>query len=130
MKSLVFSLLIALVVLAFGTEANAQQRKPSYQPAKPTLSPYLFLTRPQVGYFPNYHTFVEPMRNQTRVNQIQQTQITGLNQQVQEQQQLQKSLQRPAAAAPTGHGSVYGNVSHYYSSGPASGGNRQGRPSR
>lgn len=124
MKPSLFGLLVVISFVFLGAEASAQHKAPSYQPAKPTLSPYLFLTRPQVGFFPNYHTFVEPYRAQTQINQIQQTQISGLNKQ---QQQMQQQMVRPAAVAPTGHSSVYGNMSHYYSSNPAGSGGNRGR---
>ncbi|MCC7087136.1 MAG: hypothetical protein IT427_19210 [Pirellulales bacterium] len=128
MKNRCIGLLVMLSILITGKALFAQQKAPSYRSAKPTLSPYLFLTRPQVGFFPNYHTFVEPYRNQTQINQIQQTQISNLNQEVQQQNTLQN---KPAAVAPTGHSSVYGNLSHYYSANPGSGsGNRQSKPTR
>lgn len=129
MRIILFGFAVVLSTVICADSAFAQERKPSYQPAKPTLSPYLYLTRPQAGFFPNYHTFVEPLRTQTQINQIQQTQISGLDKQL--QQQKKSTLTRPTSVAPTGHSSVYGSHSHYYSSSPNSvGGNRQGRGGR
>lgn len=130
MRKLIAAMLAMVVMHQCANFAEAQQKTPSYQSPKPTLSPYLYLTRPQIGFFPNYHTFVEPTYNQTRVNQIQQTQITGLNQQTEQLQKDQKSLMyKPANVAPTGHASIYGSTSHYYSTGSGAaggGGGRQG----
>jgi hypothetical protein len=131
MKNAIVGMLIVLGSIVSARVASAQQKVPSYQSAKPTLSPYLYLTRPQIGFFPNYQTFVQPTYQQTRTNQIQQTQITNLNQQTEQLQKEQKSLQnKPAAVAPTGHASIYGSTSHYYSTGSSSGGGRQGGPKR
>jgi len=88
---------------------------PSYRPASPTLSPYLYLTRPNAGPFPNYQTFVQPLEAQRQTNQIAQQQIIQLQQ---NQQQIQQTQQQQFALtlSPTGVGSTFNNVSHYYAS--------------
>jgi hypothetical protein len=114
-KLLVVTLLLS--GLSIAGEVQAQQQVPSYQPTKPTLSPYLYLTRPDFGPFPNYQTYVEPYKNQQQFNLNQQTQITQLQQgQQQQQQQSQQSQFAPAQVAPTGVSATTGNLSHYYPS--------------
>src|SRR5262245_60119038 len=90
---------LMLAWLSIAAAAHAQQQVPSYSPARPTLSPYLYLTRPDVGPFPNYQTFVQPLKNQIQTNQVQQQQIQLLQQ---SQQQLQQQQYGAANVAPTG----------------------------
>lgn len=123
MRSIALGFFVAMGLVLLAQSAEAQQRMPPFQPSKPALSPYLYLTRPQFGYFPNYQTFVEPYRIQERTNNINQTQINRLNREVQQQQTTLR--QQLAPVAPTGTASVYGHTSHYYSSSPT-GGSRQG----
>jgi hypothetical protein len=103
-----------LAMLAARSDVQAQQQVPSYRPNSPTLSPYLYLTRPNAGPFPNYQTFVQPLENQRTTNQMAQQQLIQLQQ---NQQQLEQTQQQEFAPtlAPTGVGSVYNNTSHYYS---------------
>ena len=116
-----------LACLSIAGAVRAQQQMPSYQPSRPALSPYLYLTRPDFGPFPNYQTYVEPYKNQQQANLIQQTQITQLQQgQQQQQQQLQQTQPEqqfaPANVAPTGvSAATNGNLSHYYPSSNSAG---------
>jgi hypothetical protein len=135
MRLLTFCLTSTLALLSALSTVQAQSQVGSYQPSRPTLSPYLYLTRPQAGPFPNYQTFVEPARNQQQFNQAQQTQVTQLQTQVQQQQQQQELQQQKlkqigaAVMTPTGVGSVNNNLSHYYPSASAAGGSApRGRP--
>jgi hypothetical protein len=125
-----------MVAAALCAEAQAQQLVAPYTPAKPTLSPYLYLTRPNQGPLPNYQTFVEPLKNQAQVNRNQQAAIQDIQQQIQQTQQIltqqdqqtqpiqtqqtqpdQTPVSAPKAqwkitppnVAPTGSGSSYGN---------------------
>src|SRR5215813_11638973 len=100
MVSAIFKLLQVLIVLALlSASVMAQQQMPSYRPSTPTLSPYLYLTRPNSGPFPNYQTFVQPLENQRQTNMIQNRQINQLQQTT---QQLQDEQYAPSTAAPTG----------------------------
>ncbi len=122
--------LLSSALLSMQSVVHAQQ-VPSYQPSRPTLSPYLYLTRPNAGPFPNYQTFVQPAQNQQQFNQIQRTQISQLqqNQQQLQQQQLQLQQLGPSGMAPTGVGSSYNSLSHFYptASTSAAGGGGRGR---
>ena len=117
---------MALVLLAAPERGGAQQAVQSYQPSRPALSPYLYLTRPNVGPFPNYQAFVQPTQNQLQINQLQQSQVTQLQQNQQQLQQAQEKLQQlgPAQMAPTGTGSSFNSLSHFYSSSPSAAGGR------
>src|SRR5271169_656080 len=83
-----------LAMLAARSDVQAQQQVPSYRPNSPTLSPYLYLTRPNAGPFPNYQTFVQPLENQRTTNQMAQQQLIQLQQ---NQQQLQQTQQQEFA---------------------------------
>jgi hypothetical protein len=124
----VFDVLVAMaaVLLAAPGRGAAQQAVQSYQPSRPALSPYLYLTRPNVGPFPNYQAFVQPTQNQLQINQVQQSQVTQLQQNQQQLQQTQQKLQQlgPAQMAPTGTGSSFNSLSHFYSSSPSPTGGR------
>jgi len=127
----IFDVLVvmAAVLLAAPERGGAQQAVQSYQPSRPALSPYLYLTRPNVGPFPNYQAFVQPTQNQLQLNQLQQSQVTQLQQNQQQLQQSQEKLQQlsPAQMAPTGTGSSFNSLSHFYSSSPSAAGGR-GKP--
>ena len=125
--------LCATLVLSMLAEAHAQQPVPGYQPSRPTLSPYLYLTRPNPGPLPNYQSFVEPAKNQQQLNQVQQTQITQLNtsqQQLQQQQQQLQLQMTPTPMTPTGVGSSFNSLSHYYPTGGSVGGRGKSTPRR
>jgi hypothetical protein len=129
MRKLTISAVCLLSMLSARVEVQAQQQVPSYRPNSPTLSPYLYLTRPNAGPFPNYQTFVQPLESQRTSNQIAQQQIIQLQQ---SQQQLQQSQQQEFAPtlAPTGVGATYNNTSHYYSAAPGKTSGKPARPSK
>lgn len=84
-----------------------------YQPARPTLSPYLNLLRRDAGPVPNYYSLVRPQLNQIDLNQRQRV----LNQQ--QQAQISSNARnitelKESTAAPTGTASVYRSYGHYY----------------
>jgi hypothetical protein len=66
---------LALLTLVFGfscaREGAAQVQR--YQPQRPTVSPYLNLTRLDVSPLPNYYAFVRPEIQQRQVNVQQQS---------------------------------------------------------
>lgn len=78
-----------------------------YQPARPTVSPYLNLFRTQRGPIPNYNLYVRPMLQQQSINAQQGAAV----------QQLEQGLRQTqtTVSGPTGIGSGYRNFSHYYS---------------
>ncbi len=85
-----------------------------YTPSRPTLSPWLNLYNKNAGPIDNYHNYVRPeiqLRDtlQQQENQIgqQDSTIRSLGQQVTRMGQTGKM-------APTGIGSRYMNLSHYY----------------
>jgi hypothetical protein len=91
-----------------------------YTPARPTISPYNELFRPETGPLPNYHQYVRPLQQQIAVNKQQQAvnrqqavfnteQDTGLRNVQQGFRQLQTGT-LPA----TGIGGTFRNFSHYY----------------
>jgi hypothetical protein len=132
MRRILFA--VALVAGAvFAREASAQQAVGSYQSSRPTLSPYLYLTRPNAGPFPNYQTFVQPLKAQQQTNQESQYQIGQLQQGQTQLQQEQKQVV-PAQVSPTGVGSTFNSLSHYYptttGSATRSGGQRGKSPPR
>ena len=66
-STVVSQVMLALVpaaVLWMASPLQAQSWVTPYRPARPALSPYLYLTRPDVRGFPNYQAFVEPLRDQ------------------------------------------------------------------
>jgi len=115
MRTNIVSNVAAIFVLALlARSALGQQQMPSYRPSSPTLSPYLYLTRPNNSPFPNYQSFVQPLQAQRQTNNQQQNQIIQLQQ---GQQQLQEDQFKPAAVAPTGVGSTFNSLSHFYQTG-------------
>jgi len=122
-------ILFAVSLLAgaiFPGLARAQQPVGSYQPARPTLSPYLYLTRPNAGPFPNYQTFVQPLKAQQQTNQQSQNQIGQLQQGQVQLQQDQKQIV-PAQVSPTGVGSTFNSLSHFYPTATAPGTRSRGK---
>jgi hypothetical protein len=99
------------VVLAQGVGGPAPPAR--YQPARPTISPYLNLFRRDVGPLPNYYSLVRPQLNQIEFNKRQQ--VTNAQQQAQIQQNARNIVGiSESVAAPTGTASVYRNYGHYY----------------
>lgn len=89
-----------------GNAAQMAAATGRYQPARPTLSPYLNLFREETGPIPNYHLYVRPqLQQQAFNNQFQ----SNLNQTQQQLQQVPRTANRP-----TGVGSGYRNFLHYY----------------
>jgi DNA-binding beta-propeller fold protein YncE len=104
--------LLSFALLPLLSVARADQKVPSYRPATPTLSPYLYLTQPTNGIFPNYQAYVQPLEAQQQANQVQQIQISQLQQGQQKLQQQQ--LYQPGKVAPTGVNAGFNSLSHFY----------------
>lgn len=68
-----FGLIITagLLVLAASSESVAQEVR-RFQPSRPTISPYLNLTRFNNSALPNYYSLVRPQLQQQAINQQQQ----------------------------------------------------------
>jgi len=108
----------------YGNAGRARAARPTYYtPRRPTLSPYLELTRPQQGPLPNYHQFVRPRQQVLREFQQNEQQIRLLQREINQQQQQSPTTGRvaPSSAAPTGGGATFFNYSHFY---PVLGGSR------
>lgn len=115
MRSSICSLLLAsiAVLVCLSPVASAQgPRGARYQPARPTVSPYLDLFRLNTSPLPNYYTYVRPFQEQQAFNQ----QTTAALQQVRQGfQQSQALRQEDQTFAPTGTGATFRNFLHYYS---------------
>lgn len=127
---LVAATLLGLVVTASslltGSTASAQNAPRRYQPARPTISPYINLFRRDRGPLPNYYTFVRPQLQQQQQNRQFQQQNNQLQRELQRQQgEIERSnfapgradtnLQfRPAPVAPTGGRSSFMTHSSYF----------------
>jgi hypothetical protein len=105
-------ILIILVLASFGVEGNraaAQIRR--YQPARPTISPYLNLLRRDVGPLPNYHALVRPYLEQQSRNQEMSRAIQRNAERLEMLTQGPQRL-RPAPVRPTGSGGRFQNYHH------------------
>ena len=102
------SVFVIAVVLFIGGEVSAQE-PPRYSPSRATVSPYLNLLRNNTGPLPAYHGLVRPALNQQAYNQQQTAQSAMQNVQLQS-----LADRRTAGRRPTGTGSVFRNLSHYY----------------
>ncbi len=105
LKSTVFAILLAVPCL----RADGQDT-PRYRPQRPTVSPYLNLLRNDNGPVPNYYSLVRPQLNQqafdNRIASAARLQSLSI-------QKLEDIAER-GATGPTGTGSVYRNLSHFY----------------
>ncbi|MEM8946765.1 MAG: hypothetical protein AAGD11_16445 [Planctomycetota bacterium] len=80
------------VVCCVGVKPLSAQGLQRYQPATPTVSPYLSLDRFNTGGLPNYYTLVRPINRQRQINRQ--------NQRLQRQQQavlqdLDRAVRQP-----------------------------------
>lgn len=106
MRQLYLALATAIALLATASQAErvqAQVRR--YQPARPTVTPYLNLLRTNTSGLPNYYSLVRPQLNQLEFNQQQRaldaTQARTLSQL---RTEVQESL------TPTGKGAGFMTV--------------------
>jgi hypothetical protein len=142
MRYNITTLLFAVAIVVLGADASSAQVR-RYEPARPTISPYLyfFQGRDSNPFLPNYYSFVRPLQQQYRNNQVQQQQLQQQERLLQQQGQylqrqgqaigqLQSQFQQFGQAppmggrlvAPTGRGSAfmrpsgrYMNASRYFS---------------
>jgi len=95
---------LAMIFTGIGSSAvHAQVRR--YQPASPTVSPYLNLVRPE-GALPNYYSQVRPQQQQ---RQLQQDVARFGRQQSLVNRRLEQQLGQPRAILPTGTASWFMN---------------------
>jgi hypothetical protein len=106
------AVVFVLALLAVVDRAHAQRQVAPYQASQPALSPYMYLTMPDLGPFPNYQAFVEPLQNQRQTNFNQQSAINRLQRDVKQPQTIYEA----GDVAATGTGATYHNHSHYYPS--------------
>ena len=102
-----FSVLLLASAESRGQGYPAVGRPGYYQPARPTLSPYLDYFRRDTGATNPYYTFIQPYRQLS----------SALNQQGAAISNLSRQLNQATASegiVPTGTGSVFMNYSHYY----------------
>ncbi len=96
-------LLIATIGCLVMNKSSAGQELRRYQPATPTVSPYLSLDRFNTGGLPNYYTLVRPLNRQRQVNiqtqRLQRQQGAALQQL---QGAVQPNQQLPLASTGTG----------------------------
>ena len=122
LNGVVWGLLAWGLVLVVSTGQASAQRPQRFQPARPTVSPYLNLLRQNNSGVPNYYTLVRPELQQLQVNQQQQALLLKQNSQI---QQLQTNLLRtqtegPISGSPSwfqtpGTRSTFQNTSQFYS---------------
>ena len=118
MKSLMHVIhlgLVALVVTS-GSLSWAQSPYSGYRPGTPTISPWMNLFNRNTGPLDNYHTYVQPQletqrtfRDQNALNQRQQAALGALGKQM-----TRIEAEHEAPVSPTGTGSTFMNLSHYY----------------
>jgi hypothetical protein len=100
----IMTLLLAAIVGAFGA-CSASRCLAQYQPRRPTVSPYLNLTRFNDGGLPNYYALVRPQIQQQQFN-AQARVLAGAQQQEigRLQRDVDAGLAAPAAATTGGGG--------------------------
>ena len=105
---------VSLAALAEPSPAATPSGK-YYRPPTPTFSPWFDMFERNTGPLDNYHSFVRPtqrlygtLQNQGTGLQRQDTGMRSLGRQVQQQQSRQPNVR------PTGTGSTFMNLSHYY----------------
>lgn len=125
---------IGLLAALVSSVASAQGFNPIGNPStanslnnylynRPTVSPYLNLTRTDTGNFmPNYHTLVRPQVDQRNAQAAQSAHLESLNRRVQKIQQEQMQMMREQKLM-TGHPVRFNSYLHFYPDPPP----RQGR---
>ncbi|HEX6963086.1 MAG TPA: hypothetical protein VF175_14550 [Lacipirellula sp.] len=86
-----------------GTVLHAQNPYPRYEPARPTVSPYLNLVRPDgIGGASNYYNLVRPLQRQQEFNQQQLHFNQAVATQFQQSQDFYLRSVRPTGATAAG----------------------------
>ncbi|QDV75103.1 hypothetical protein [Botrimarina mediterranea] len=118
----VWGLLTAGLVLMVSSGAAQAQRPQRFQPARPTVSPYLNLLRQNNSAIPNYYSLVRPELQQLQVNQQQQALLLKQNSQIQRLQTnlLKTQTEGPVSGTPSwfqtpGSRSTFLNTGQFFS---------------
>ena len=107
------TLAFATLTFAFATSAQAQQRSTQrrFEPARPTISPYVGLLQSNTGSIPNYFTLVRPRLDQQQFNsQVRATERIR-SQQI---QQLSRSAAGGEPVLQTGKQAGFMQFLHFY----------------
>jgi hypothetical protein len=115
------TMILALLLSAVAAEAFAQggPTQSRYVPARPTISPYLYLSRGTVGGVPAYYAWVRPQfeleRQMNNVNQ----QLNFLDRQIMIEQQVNQVQQgqldkRYQAVGSPSSAATFMNYSHFF----------------
>jgi hypothetical protein len=94
---------LAALMLTLSTSARTalSQVVPRYQPARPTVSPYLNLFRRDAGPLPNYYSLVRPQLNQQAID------MELLQNQARQGAEIGAIRSGQMTATPTGKGSWF-----------------------
>jgi hypothetical protein len=88
----------------------------SYQPPRPTLSPWLNLYQRNSGPLDNYHSFVRPELQLQGTLRQQNTAIQSQDQDLRKLSGQFSDIEQGKSVHPTGTGSLYMEYSHFYDS--------------
>ena len=112
-KSSVAILGSLFLALYLSLEATAQYPRASnrisphrFESSRPTMSPFLNYFRQDTGVLNRYHAFVQPQRRNSTFSQLQNNRFRALKA---ETRQSSRQI-----LLPTGSGSVFMNLSHFY----------------
>ena len=118
----IFMLAVAILI-ADGAVSMAQGPRISrgrYQPSRPVISPYLYLSRGSVGGVPAYYAWVKPQfAAEQRQNEVD-SRFDAIDRQLIREQ-------APGGNEPSSRGSTFMNYSHFY---PSVSGNRAANSSQ
>ncbi len=118
LAALVGCSVLLVAEVSFGQATSSYNRQPyptRYQPARPTVSPYMNLFRNGTSPALNYQTLVRPQIRQEDTNQRERAAVDRLQRQVGEVSQAVYAPSRNLRT--TGHRTVFLDYSHYYSVG-------------
>ena len=105
--------LAAAIWVGLTAGASAQNPGGRYQPAQPTISPWMGLYSRNTGALDNYHTFVRPTQELRTTIQQQNTQTQQNHDVLQNLRTQVHDLAQPPMRS-TGAGSVFMDYSHYF----------------
>jgi len=106
-------LFLFAVAMSAARSAEAQQRWP-YQPARPTISPYMNLYRADPGPIDNYNMYVRPQRELQNTLSRQQATLRRQDAGLRSLRQEVSLFGLRRSVRPTGIGGAFMNYSHYY----------------
>jgi hypothetical protein len=99
---------VAILLLLTGVaQAQGPRNRPArYEPYRPVISPYLFLSRPSVGGVPSYYAWVKPQFDLAQRQQYVDRQFQAIDRQLLRAQQM-------GAGVPS-RGGTFLDYSHFY----------------